>query len=132
MNPRGRIVAAQAAAVVVVVVVIYATLLRPEDPTSISVIEAPNGGGTTAQVEARDHHGERRDRAFTERRRDGTDGGAQGGAGAGGLSLGVAAGGGAVPPADAGPVLRTPQDDQYTDSVKALLDRVSAHGPPDQ
>lgn len=119
---RRRIVGAQAAAVALLVLLVYVTLLWPQGPSTLRGIEAP-GGAPTTQVDT--------DRK--PNRDPGPSGGPsppQGsqprpneGAGPGGSD-------GAEGGSDAAALLinPTPSDDQYTDSVKALLDKLATGG----
>jgi hypothetical protein len=123
VNPRGKIVAAQAAVVTALVIVVYVTLLRPEGPGEIRGIEAPNGGALP-QVDAR----QRPDRADRSRRTPSRSA-------AGAVVVageGVVAAAGDVPTGGAAAPLITPRDDQYTDAVKALLERVDSAPVPGQ
>ena len=113
--------------VTALVIVVYLTLLRPEGPGEISGIEAPDGGALP-RVEARKRPGKAPDRA--DRRRRAASRSAAAAAVAAGE--GVVATAGDVPAAGATVPPTTPRDDQYTDAVKALLERVHSDRLPGQ
>ena len=119
---RRLIVGGQAAAVAVLVVVVYLTLLRPDGPGTLRGIEAP-GGESTSRVDTAPT-----DRQSRATRGSGRGDGGAGGAAAGGASvLGGTPGGPFSVPAQADTPL-LPGDDQYADSVKALLDKLASGG----
>ncbi|MGI9020012.1 MAG: hypothetical protein ACR2G3_04800 [Solirubrobacterales bacterium] len=129
MSPRRRrIVSVQAAAVALLVMLVYLTLLRPESHGPLRGIQAPGGETQVNAGPDPDHDADRRDA-----RARGAATPSAGGAltlsvgGALTLSAGVSEPGGATP-GDVPPTLvrNTPTDDQYTDSVEALLRKVGA------
>lgn len=114
---RRRIVGAQAAAVALLVIVVYATLLRPLGPSALRGIEAP-GGETTTQVPP-DREPERDpDLGPGEGPRPPQGGQSRPRGGAGPRGSG----------ATALVINHTPTDDQYRDSVKALLTKLAPGG----
>jgi len=139
VSRRGGIVGAQAVAVAFLVLLIYMTLLRPDDPGQLRPIEAPGGGanaepgpesgpesGPGPGLGQRSEKAERRARDRPTRSpRAGRNALADSSSTAGSATGGSA---GAVPAST--PALKgiTPGDDQYTDSAKALLDKVATGG----
>jgi hypothetical protein len=123
MSRRALIIGAQAVAVGLLVLVVYATLLRPDDPGTLSSIEAPGGEPPRADVRA----GDKRDRDDPDATPNANGTARTGTERAGGAVVGVlAAPGGSVGPAAAG---TTPPDEQYDDTIAALLARVASADP---
>jgi hypothetical protein len=131
MSRRTLIIGAQAVAVGLLVLVVYATFLRPDDPGTLSGIEAPGGESPRADVRV----GDQRDRDEHDVTPNDKNAGATRTARTTTKRTGGAvAGASAFPSGSIGPPAAgtAPPDDQYDDTVATLLAKVTSAGPEDE